>query len=356
MTGKTAKPYDISDANFPKDGNGRTYHTYTRHGDVANRVVTVGSHHRAKMVSSLFDTVNIHTTSDRGFETFTGTLRGVDITVIATGMGLPMVDMMVREVNASVKGPLLFLRLGTCGTPSSKIPIGSVAVSRESVLITRQYDAFHEVGAKDGKLKQSERYYYISKPIKADKVLTSNLQKELQKRITKYPVHVGVGATCDSFYGSQGRLDPNFLDHNNSLIDDLEERHKDSVSLEMETGHLLHLAKTSTNQKIRAGGCAIVLAQRRSNAFLSGEEKAYMEREAAISVLEALITTPLEIGDMAVAKELSPEKIEKYYGKRAVKNADNHKNRGNRTMLGLSLAIAAAFGFVAARFLQRHRV
>jgi len=307
---------DVNDANFPKDGQGRTYHTFTKEGEIANRVVTVGSHNRAALIAGLFDKLEEHVISDRGFITYTGTLRGTRVSVIATGMGLPMVDMMVREVNACVPGPLLFLRLGTCGTPAKHVKLGAVAVSKQCVLVTRNYDAFHNTRSRfeDCKSNMMNRYYNISTPIKASRELTHSLTRELQKRIDHQPVNVGTGATCDSFYGSQGRTDPFFHDHNKNLINDLMKKHPDTVSLEMETGHLLHLAATSTDNMIRAGGCAIVLAQRQSNNFLSLEMKKAMERECGIAVLEALITTKLARDDKTYAKPLSKDELNEKYG------------------------------------------
>jgi len=295
---------NIRNANFPKDGYGRTYHTSTMVGDIANRVVTVGSHARAQMISELFDTVEVEVTSDRGFVTHTGMLRGTPITVVATGMGLPMVDMMVREVNSCVDGNMLFLRLGTCGTPNVNVPLGAVTLNDQCVLITRNYDAWMRQEMKNDS-GQTEKHYKVSRPIQADKALTCSLKRELEKRIKD--VRVGLSATCDSFYGSQGRQDPWFLDYNENLIDELMKQYPNAVTFEMETGHLFHLAKIARRRKIRAGGCAIVLAQRHSNGFLSKAETKRMERDSAIAVVEALITTPLYAGDPTVAEPLEAE-------------------------------------------------
>lgn len=47
-----------------------------------------------------------------------------------------------------------------------------------------------------------------------------------------------MNATADSFYSTQGRIDPSFDDRNENLIDDLSSRYPDVVTLEMETFHL----------------------------------------------------------------------------------------------------------------------
>jgi uridine phosphorylase len=48
--------------------------------------------------------------TNRGFTTYTGTFRGVGVSVIATGMGTPMADFMLREVRkANCVVSLMFL-------------------------------------------------------------------------------------------------------------------------------------------------------------------------------------------------------------------------------------------------------
>ena len=44
---------------------------------MANRILTVGSHGRAKMLSQFLDEVKVEITSPRGFSTYTGLYRGV---------------------------------------------------------------------------------------------------------------------------------------------------------------------------------------------------------------------------------------------------------------------------------------
>jgi len=48
--------------------------------------------------------------------------------------------------------------------------------------------------------------------------------------------------------------------------------HPNTGAIEMETHHLFHLAKLSKGS-IRAAGCAIVLAQRKANIYLTNAEK-----------------------------------------------------------------------------------
>lgn len=53
---------------------------------VANRIVSVGSLDRAKLLAQMLDAPVATHTSARGFSVFTGERQGVAISVIATGM------------------------------------------------------------------------------------------------------------------------------------------------------------------------------------------------------------------------------------------------------------------------------
>ena len=53
-----------------------------------------------------------------------------------------MMDMMVREVRATVQGPLAIVRLGSCGGIGPRSKIGNLVVADQSTLITRNFDYF----------------------------------------------------------------------------------------------------------------------------------------------------------------------------------------------------------------------
>ena len=101
---------------------------------------------------------------------------------------------------------------------------------------------------------------------------------------------VGTGCSAAGFYGEQGRLGSHFVDRNEGLIAKLQVTVPDAVCLEMETGHLYHLAAcTAPGQPIiHAAGLAVVLANRNSNAFLGNNEKVVLEGCAGRAGLNAL--------------------------------------------------------------------
>jgi len=281
---------ELRDANFPMDGEGRVYHLGIKAGEVNNRILSVGSAQRAEKLSQFLDQDKpvFTKTSKRGFTIYSGTRKGVAVSIIATGMGIAMMDFVVRETAALCDGPMVIARYGTCGTIRPDIDVGSVAVaSLGSVAIQRNPDAFVP-GVSD------EAAYRITNPVESDNELSLLIQRNLNAALgATTQVVTGMNATADSFYSSQGRIDPTFDDRNESLIDDLALSHPDVITLEMETFHVLDLARCSRG-KLRASAATIVLAQRKSNAWLSSEDLERLERVGGEAVLDAVAQVSLE--------------------------------------------------------------
>lgn len=79
----------ISNANFPRDEEDRVYHISVKLGQVANRVITVGDHVRARKIAKLLDSEEesghpiFEKTSQRGFLTITGRYKGIPVSIMA---------------------------------------------------------------------------------------------------------------------------------------------------------------------------------------------------------------------------------------------------------------------------------
>lgn len=76
----------------------------------------------------------------------------------------------------------------------------------------------------------------------------------------------GMDATADSFYSSQARIGSQFDDRNDQVIEQLIEQYPQLMSLEMETFHLLDLARCSRGS-IKAAAFCIGAAERYSNRW-----------------------------------------------------------------------------------------
>ena len=193
-------------------------------------------------------------------------------------------DFVVRECRAVTDGELAFVRVGTCGAiqaPPGKL--GSVVVaSKGSVLVRRNPDAYDDPTV--GK-------YFVSKPALPDAKLSALLESEMRSALNgdESEVVSAMNASADSFYSSQGRTGDDFDDANENLLDEIIlKRQPEVVSLEMETFHLLDLARNSRELSVHAASCAIVLAERRSNDFLPADRIEFMERTCCRAALSTL--------------------------------------------------------------------
>ncbi|PWN98342.1 purine and uridine phosphorylase [Tilletiopsis washingtonensis] len=304
----------LLDANFPRDAEGRTYHVGTKPGEMANRIITVGDHARARRIAAHFDggAPLWQRESGRKFLTLTGTYRGTPLTVISIGMGFSLVDFFVRETRAVVHGELIIVRLGSCGSLAAEAPIGSVVVPKTSVGITRNYDAFHSDAAAD------EEPYHITRPLDCDADVHDALLAALQSSRPaatgalfggEQPSVVGqvVNASTDSFYSSQGRSGTFFDDRNSDLIDKV--IGKGVQTFEMETFVINHLARANnvasadTSRRIRVGAAQMVFANRVTAGFITPSEVECLEGWAGRAVCEALV------GLSIAAENLQPEGV-----------------------------------------------
>ncbi|EKM77528.1 hypothetical protein AGABI1DRAFT_115113 [Agaricus bisporus var. burnettii JB137-S8] len=318
----------LTDANFPKTAHQRVYHLGIRHGEVANRIITVGTPSRARIIAQYLDKnpQPFEVSSERGFLTITGRYLGVPLSIISIGMGSPNMDFFVREVRECLRGDMIIVRLGSCGALID-VPVGSVVVPKACISVNRNLDFDFVHPGNQG----SEPPYRISKPVSADQALHQKLVRALE--IAKPADWSGsilpgsVNASADSFYSSQGRQ-TTFPDHNSGLIEELLRSTPDLATLEMETFHLYHLAACWTGRStarpdstppvtagpvkpvtsgpmssaphapassplsetsiIRAAGVQMIFAARLSKDFITPAQVTFAENWTGKAVLDAL--------------------------------------------------------------------
>lgn len=284
-----------SDTNKMPIFEGRTTHVGLAAGELANRVVVVGSPGRAELLSQFLQPEEpgkglFMLASDRGFTTYTGTFQGKRLSVVSIGMGLAMMDFFVRETRAMVEGPMAVVRLGTCGFLRKAVTPGTISVASEgSVLVQRNYAAFAE-----GAPPKGTEPYLISPPCPADAELTAAVSRELKEELGAESVVEGLNATADSFYSSQGRWDQHFPDANEELSEELRRRHPNVLSMEMESFMLFHLAQQCRPAgSLRAAAAAVNVANRETGEVVGAEKLQAMERNGGKALLKALVSLEL---------------------------------------------------------------
>jgi uridine phosphorylase len=268
-----------------------------KHGDLANRLITVGSAGRAKMISNYFDQSKetVTHTSSRGFVTYTGYYNDVRVSVVAIGMGISMMDFFVRESRAIIDGPIAMIRYGTCGGIATDAPHSKIALANKgSGYIIRNPDAFTQY-YHSGSNTQSHQQnpYHVAQMCPADEELSTLLGKNIRGILGPDSVVEGSNVTADSFYCSQARIDDRFHDDNVGLINKIHQHYPDAKTMEMETFILFHLAKCCT-LPIKAAAATIIVANRLDNSVIDEETIVRLEDQGGHAVLKTISEIKLE--------------------------------------------------------------
>jgi uridine phosphorylase len=269
-----------TNVDFPKDDEGRVHHLSVKEGEVANRIISVGDPTRALALAALFDdnaeTLRVDSHRPGAFTTFTGRFSGVPVSVIATGMGTPNMDFIVREARGVVSGPMAIVRFGSCGVVQADTAPGSICVATEgSISVTRNVDAYlNPASAAIG----TARGYNLSLPAPAHEGLSQLLTECLSAAVGPDKVSGGMNATCDSFYSSQGRASSHFDDRNDDLIKVLNQERAQVVTMEMETFQLLHLARCCNAREPIAASAVSTAMQHASDMLASFPQGRFMGR------------------------------------------------------------------------------
>src|ERR1700674_190826 len=108
----------------------RKYHVGLAKGDVGEYVLVPGDPGRTPMIAKYFDDAR-EVAFSREYRTFTGSLGGVPVSTISSGMGGPSVAIAVEEL--SELGVHTYLRVGTCGAAQPEIRMGDLVIATGSV-------------------------------------------------------------------------------------------------------------------------------------------------------------------------------------------------------------------------------
>jgi len=188
------------------------------------------------------------------------------------------------------------IRFGTCGGLTLDTPAGCIVVASEgSGYIARNPDAFaHNYSNADtsSNTTTDEPSYRLSKVAPSNAELTELLFSSLSENVGADTLRRGTNVTAESFYSSQGRIDPNFDDDNHNINALLVGNYPTARSLEMESYWLLHLAQCS-KVPIKASAAAMVLSCRPTGHVVDGPRIDELERKGGLAILQALIAVTL---------------------------------------------------------------
>lgn len=121
-------------------------HIGAKHGDIAERMLLPGDPLRAQFVAENFLEHAHCYTKIRGMYGFSGTYKGVPVSVQGTGMGQPSLSIYVHELFCDY-GVQQAIRIGTAGALQKGIPLRSLIIalsaSTDSGLNTVRFRGAH---------------------------------------------------------------------------------------------------------------------------------------------------------------------------------------------------------------------
>ena len=155
-------------------------HLPLKFGEVARYVIVPGDPNRVPVIAESLENV-INQGQNREFNAYKGTYKGIDVSVVSTGIGCPSTAIAVEEL--SHIGAEVFIRIGTSGSVDKSAKKGDIFIATAAV-------------RDDGTSKQ-----YI--PIEFPAIASHNVVSCLIKASKDLNIDskVGICQSKDSFFG-----------------------------------------------------------------------------------------------------------------------------------------------------------
>lgn len=228
--------------------------------DIAKFVLMPGDPLRAKYIADNFLENAKCVTSVRNMLGFTGTYKGVSLTVMGSGMGMPSMGIYSFEL-FHFFGVEKIIRIGTCGAVSPKANINDILLS-ESVYSESNFAYTYN--------------NYRERVVMADKSLNENVVKAANDLGLNDKLHKGMLTTMDVFGP--------YIDFERVLSRIPKEY--EVLGEEMEAFGLIHVANS---MKRSATAIATVVDSKFSDVVLSIEERQTSLNNMIKLALEAII-------------------------------------------------------------------
>ena len=200
-----------------------TPHKAANVGDIAERVLLPGDPLRAKHIAETFLEGAELYTDIRNVYGYTGKYKGIDVSVQATGMGIPSFAIYVHEL-INVYGVKKLIRVGSCGGMHKDVKIREVVIAQG---VTTDSSIVNQVFGGAVNYALIANYDLLERAV-------SNARK------INTPVKVGNIICTDRFYNDYDDVNGVFGDGNRSLNDKLVQY--GILAVEMETAALYLLA------------------------------------------------------------------------------------------------------------------
>jgi uridine phosphorylase len=216
-----------------RNEEGLVFHLHLKEGDIGQYVLLPGDPGRCEKIAQYFDSPHF-VAQNREYVTWTGSLLGVKVSVVSTGIGCPSTAIAVEELVEL--GVSTFIRVGSSGSMQPNVHAGDVAI------VT---GAIRDEGT-------SLHYLPVEFPAIANVDVVCALRDAAHRLGVSH--HLGLTQSKDSFYGEVERTRMPLADH-------LKERWNawiagGAICSEMESSVLFIL---SSIHRKRAGGAMLVV-------------------------------------------------------------------------------------------------
>ena len=243
--------------------DGKQMHIGCTSDQIGGYVILPGDPGRCEWIAGMFDDAEF-VSSNREFTVWTGTLNGARVSVCSTGIGGPSAAIALEELVEC--GAHTFIRVGTCGGVAPEVHGGDLVVATAAV---RQEGT-------------SREYMPLEYPAAASFDIVRARADEAER--LKYPVHIGVIQSKDSFYGE---IRPERMPVAAQLTQQWKALLAAGVlASEMESAALF---VASAYLHVRCGTVLNVLWNDENEAPAVGEKAAQRGIEAAVGALRRLI-------------------------------------------------------------------
>ncbi len=234
----------------------KKYHIGLSREDVGDYVLVPGDPFRTPLIAKFIDGAK-EVAFSREYRTFTGSVDGVKVSTMSTGMGGPSVAIGIEELHEL--GVHTLLRVGTCGAAQPEIKMGDLVIS---------YAAVRSEGTPNG-------YVPLEYPAVASLHVVEALIEAAEAAGAKY--HVGVTRSVDALYSD---LLPDTMPRPH-LRDELEMWAKAGIlSNDMEASTLFVVSRI---RHMRAG-CVNLCVDELGAGEIHHVDPSYMDRMLSVAV------------------------------------------------------------------------
>ena len=160
-----------------------TPHINAKPGDFGKTVLMPGDPLRSKFIAENFLEKPVLVNNVRGVQGYTGTYKGVKVSVMASGMGMPSIGIYSHELY-NIFGVENIIRVGSAGALQEDIKVREIVIGQGACTDSRWAEQFHLAGT--------------FAPIASYKMLRACVESA-EEMGARY--HVGNLISSDCFYG-----------------------------------------------------------------------------------------------------------------------------------------------------------